>query len=86
MLGVNTVLIGVIYMPVLTNEEVLFGGGGVAGELYRAMVAMLQHDEWCAAYGLDRDDEHGGTWWCDVVEQALLFGDVEIDGNSFQIN
>lgn len=73
-------------MSVLTNEEVLVGGGGVAGECYRALVSVVSHDDLCTGYGLDRDGERGGTWWGDVLEQALLFGDVEIDGNSFQIN
>jgi hypothetical protein len=63
----------------LTNEQVLAGAGGSMARAYRTLVTSVDggHNALCDAYGLDRDDVHGGTWWPEVLEQALRHGDVD---------
>lgn len=65
----------------LPNIDALAGGGGVAGRLYRELVAATLggHNALCDAYGLDRDDIDGGTWWGDIVRLAMLNGDIDVE-------
>ena len=62
----------------LTNAQVL-GGRGTSqwANLYRELVALHGHDVLCDAYGLDRDEVNGGTYWRDIVLQAILHGDID---------
>lgn len=67
-------------MATLTNADVLAGKGeNWAARIYRELVAEYGHDALCDAYGLDRDDTNGGTYWADIVTQAILCGDVDIE-------
>ena len=66
---------------IIPNADVLAGqGDGRAHRAYRALVAEHGHDALCDAYGLDRDDVNGGTYWRDVVAQAYWHGDIAADG------
>ena len=63
---------------ILTNADVLAGAGtGKIHSAYRELVAAHGHDELCDAYALDRDAVNGGTYWVDVVRQALAHGDMD---------
>lgn len=64
----------------LTNADAMNGAGDDAGRLYRELVANAgSHDALCDAYGLDRDDVNGGTYWRDVLRQAVRHGDIDTE-------
>lgn len=66
----------------LTNDQVITAGPAntsPAALAYVAMIATMPHDEWCEAYGLDVDAQNGGTYWADVVRQAVMYGDVDAE-------
>lgn len=77
-------------MAILTNSQVLGGAGSSAGaRLYREMIHNAAdtygvtpaeaHNRLCRAYGLDTDDQNGGTYWEDVVRQAVAYGDIDTE-------
>lgn len=66
----------------LSNAQVQAGEGvSVYARLYRELVASVEggHDALCDAYGLDRDGVNGGTYWGDVIQQAILWGDIDTE-------
>lgn len=61
----------------LSNAAVIAGEGtSRAAGTYRVLVRTYGHDTLCDAYGLDRDGVNGGTFWADIVRQAVMHGDV----------
>lgn len=79
-------------MAILTNAQVLSGeGNSPAARAYREMVQNVAvtfgttpeeaHNHLCRGYELDTDDQYGGTYWADVVLQAMYHGDIDEDGN-----
>ena len=79
-------------MAIRTNTQVLNGEkNSPAARAYREMVHNVAdtfgvtpeeaHNHLCRDYGLDTDDQDGGTYWADVVRQAVYHGDIDEDGN-----
>lgn len=67
-------------MATLTNSDILAGRGtSTAARIYRELVALHGHDTLCDAYGLDRDNVNGGTYWADVVRAAWMHGDIDAE-------